>query len=128
MCHVPGVRSVITVGLVAMLVVGLAAACSTSSGGSSGPGDASDEFSSCQGACEAGTTCQGYSVEGYCASYYCAEGAWVLAMGCPSGMTQTPSLTTSCGEGCFGISICPFNNVPPATDVCCCPGTDASPD
>jgi hypothetical protein len=113
----------------AILLVGVASACSTaSSGGPGDAGDASDEFATCSGACEAGTTCQGYSVEGYCADYYCSQGAWVLAMGCPAGMSQTPSLTTSCAPGCFGISICPFNNIPPATDVCCCPETDAPAD
>jgi hypothetical protein len=116
-----------TASSVALLLVGLAA-CSTASSGPGTAADASDEFASCTGACEAGTTCQGYSVEGYCADYYCSEGAWVLALGCPGGMTQTPSLTTSCGPGCFGISICPFNNVPPATNVCCCPDTDAPAD
>ncbi len=125
-CHVPAVRSLVAIGSVVLFAVG-AAACSTGSSGSP-LRDASDEFPSCNGACEAGTTCQGYSVEGYCADYYCSQGEWVLAMGCPAGMTQTPSLTTSCGQGCFGISICTYNNVPPATNVCCCPETDAPAD
>lgn len=128
MCHVHGVRSRFVVASVVALFLWVGAACSTGSGGPGGAADASDEFPSCNGACEAGATCQGYSPEGYCADYYCSQGAWVLATGCPTGMTQTPSLTTACGQGCFGISICTYNNVPPATDVCCCPDTDASTD
>jgi len=125
LCHVPGVRSRFT--LLIAVIASMASACSTASSGP-GPSDANDEFPSCNGACEAGTTCQGYSPEGYCAEYYCAQGAWAPAMGCPSGMTQTPSLTTSCGQGCFGMSICTYNDLPPTTSVCCCPATDAPTD
>lgn len=126
--HAPRVRSLVAVASVVVLFACIASACSTGSAGSGGPADASDEFPTCNGACEAGATCQGYSPEGYCADYYCSQGGWVLATGCPAGMTQTPSLTTSCGQGCFGVSICTYDNVPPATDVCCCPETDAAAD
>jgi hypothetical protein len=124
-CHLPPVRSVIAAAWAVLFVAGLAAACQTSAPSGSGPVDAADEFASCDGGCEAGATCEGYNVDGYCSNYYCSQGAWVLAMGCPAGMTQTPSLTTSCGPGCFGLQICTYNNLPPATNVCCCPVTDA---
>jgi hypothetical protein len=131
-CHVRGVRFLAALassapfGVLALL---LAVACSSGSSGSGDSGDASDEFPSCRGACDdAGSMCQGYSVQGYCAGYYCWQGSWVLSTGCPTGMTEAPSLTLSCGQACFGITICPYNNVPPATDVCCCPETDAPSD
>lgn len=101
------------------------AGCSTASSGPAEARDAGEDVASCTGVCEAGTTCEGFSAEGYCAQYYCWDDAWVLSAACPTGTTETPSLTTSCGEGCFGIQICPFNNLPPATDVCCCTVTDA---
>jgi hypothetical protein len=127
MCR--GVRSLAALASFVGLLVSLAAACSSGSSGAGDSGDASDEPPSCRGACdEAGSTCQGYSPQGYCAGYYCWQGSWVLSTGCPTGMTETPSLTTSCAPGCFGTSVCPYNNVPPSTDVCCCPQADAPSD